>query len=202
MSKGDAQYDHMFKLLLTGDSGVGKSSILVRFIDDVFEIEQPSTIGVDFKVKAVTVNEKKVKLTIWDTAGQERFRTLTSSYYRGAQGVILVYDVTRKETLSNLEAWLKEVNMYTSKSGVILMLVGNKIDKTANREVTHQEGVNFAKEHGMLFIECSAKTKAGIIQAFEELVQKIMDSPQLRNSEPGGGVNVAQGGGAGGGCGC
>mmetsp|Transcript_9165 Transcript_9165/g.17795 ORF Transcript_9165/g.17795 Transcript_9165/m.17795 type:complete len:198 (+) Transcript_9165:19-612(+) len=194
------EYAHRFKVLLTGDSGVGKSSILLRFTDDSFASDQPATIGVDFKVKQIDVDGKKVKLTIWDTAGQERFRTLTSSYYRGAQGVILVYDVSRKETFDNAEQWLKEVDMYTNRDGVIKLLVGNKIDKQ-NREVTRAEGIEFARDRGMLFIECSAKSKTGIIQAFEELVQKILDSPQLTQSE-GGGLNIAGGGAASSGCGC
>jgi len=180
---------------------VGKSSILLRFTDDSFATDQPATIGVDFKVKPIEVEDKKVKLTIWDTAGQERFRTLTSSYYRGAQGVILVYDVTRKETFENLEQWLKEVDMYTNRDGVIKLLVGNKIDK-ANREVTRAEGIDFARSRGMLFIECSAKAKTGIQQAFEELVQKILDSPHLASSEASG-LNIASRGGASAGsCGC
>mmetsp|Transcript_47720 Transcript_47720/g.74461 ORF Transcript_47720/g.74461 Transcript_47720/m.74461 type:complete len:202 (+) Transcript_47720:1-606(+) len=189
MARDSDAFDNRFKILLTGDSGVGKSSILLRFTDDSFASDQPATIGVDFKVKAIDVDGKKVKLTIWDTAGQERFRTLTSSYYRGAQGVILVYDVTRKETFENLEQWLKEVDMYTNRDGVIKLLVGNKIDK-ANREVTRAEGIDFARSRGMLFIECSAKAKTGIQQAFEELVQKILDSPHLSSSEVSG-LNIA-----------
>ena len=124
-------YDHLFKLLLIGDAGVGKSSMLLRFTDDTFSEQLQSTIGVDFKVKMITVNGKKVKMTIWDTAGQERFRTLTSSYYRGAQGIVLVYDVNRRDTFENLNHWLKEVEAYSPAAGrdVVKLLVGNKIDK-------------------------------------------------------------------------
>lgn len=178
---GNEAYDHMFKLLLTGDSGVGKTSFLLRFVDDSFKPDVPSSIGVDFKVKALKVREKKIKLTIWDTAGQERFRTLTSSYYRGAHGVILMYDVTRKDTLhESLASWIKEIRMYCGKTGVSLLLVGNKIDRDDSREVSHTDGVAFAKDNGMLFIEVSAKTRAGITQAVEVLVGKILDSPQMR----------------------
>eukprot|EP00741_Cyanophora_paradoxa_P019544 tig00021127_g18866.t1 len=171
-------YDHLFKVLLVGDSGVGKSSILTRFIDDKFDENQPSTIGVDFKVKAMTLEGKRIKLTIWDTAGQERFRTLTSSYYRGAQGIILVYDVSRRHTFENLENWLKEIEQYNNIKEVVMLLVANKIDRL-DRQVQKQEGLDFARQHRMLYIETSAKTKLGIQQAFTELVQKVLDSPEL-----------------------
>ena len=124
-------YDHVFKLLLIGDAGVGKSSILLRYTDNTFDEHLQSTIGVDFKVKIANKDGKKIKLTIWDTAGQERFRTLTSAYYRGAQGIILTYDVTRRETFEALNVWLQEVDVYSPGGGtnVVKLLVGNKIDK-------------------------------------------------------------------------
>ncbi|CAN6475937.1 unnamed protein product [Victoria cruziana] len=128
-SPAPPEFDYLFKLLLIGDSGVGKSSLLLSFTSDTFEDLSP-TIGVDFKVKMVTVGGKRLKLAIWDTAGQERFRTLTSSYYRGAQGVIMVYDVTRRETFKNLsEVWAKEIDLYSTNQDCIKMLVGNKVDK-------------------------------------------------------------------------
>eukprot|EP01027_Heterolobosea_sp_BB2_P008070 GEZU01011984.1.p1 GENE.GEZU01011984.1~~GEZU01011984.1.p1 ORF type:complete len:201 (-),score=27.74 GEZU01011984.1:99-701(-) len=172
-------YDHLFKLLLVGDSGVGKSSLLLRFTDGVFDEDKEATIGVDFKVKFLNVKGKRIKLTIWDTAGQERFRTLTSQYYRGAQGVILVYDVTRKETFDNLKNWLSEVEMYSTHPDVVKLLVGNKIDVTDGREVTRKMGEEFARTNGMLFIEASAKTKAGVDQTFDEVAHKILDTESL-----------------------
>lgn len=172
-------FDHLFKLLLIGDSGVGKSSLLLRFTTDTFDDISP-TIGVDFKLKMMTMKGKKLKLTVWDTAGQERFRTLTSSYYRGAQGIILVYDVTRRETFTNLsDIWLKEVDMYSTNEDCVTMLVGNKVDKEAQRAVSRDEGVAFAREHGCLFLECSAKTRVNVQQCFHELVQKILETPRL-----------------------
>uniref|UniRef100_A0AAQ4Q444 RAB18B, member RAS oncogene family n=1 Tax=Gasterosteus aculeatus aculeatus TaxID=481459 RepID=A0AAQ4Q444_GASAC len=117
------------KLLIIGESGVGKSSLLLRFTEDTFDPEQPATIGVDFKVKTLSIDGNKAKLAIWDTAGQERFRTLTPSYYRGAQGVILVYDVTKRETFTKLENWLNELETYTTRNDLVKMLVGNKIDR-------------------------------------------------------------------------
>ncbi|KAJ2851331.1 Ras- protein Rab-18 [Coemansia brasiliensis] len=197
-----------FKILMVGDSNVGKSSILLRFTDDQFlpPEETSATIGVDFKVKMYDVDGKKYKLTIWDTAGQERFRTLTSSYYRGAQGVILVYDVSSRETFEHLSNWMEELNTYCSNNDVVKMVVGNKIDKEAERQVTRKEGAEYARKHQTLFLECSAKTKIGVQQAVEELVNKIVDTPSLwRKSSPNKGtvtVNDSVPSGLGSGCAC
>uniref|UniRef100_A0A8C3IXB1 small monomeric GTPase n=1 Tax=Chrysemys picta bellii TaxID=8478 RepID=A0A8C3IXB1_CHRPI len=155
-----------------------KESLLLRFTDDTFEPYLNPTIGVDFKVKKMVVDGKPVQLAIWDTAGQERFRTLTPSYYRGAQGVILVYDVTRKDTFTNLMTWLNELEAYATRSNIVKMLVGNKIDKP-DREINKREGLQFARKHSMLFIETSAKTRDGVQCAFEEVVIKILQTPGL-----------------------
>ncbi|KAK2992910.1 hypothetical protein RJ640_024064 [Escallonia rubra] len=129
--------------------------------------------GVDFKIKLFTVGGKRLKLTIWDTAGQERFRTLTSSYYRGAQGIILVYDVTRRETFTNLsDVWAKELDLYSTNQNCVKMLVGNKVDRESERAVSREEGIALAKEHGCLFLECSAKTRENVEQCFNELALK------------------------------
>lgn len=181
-------YDHLFKLLMIGDAGVGKSSMLLRFTDDSFDEHIQSTIGVDFKVKHLDVASKRIKLTIWDTAGQERFRTLTSSYYRGAQGVVMVYDVTRRDSFENLEQWLKEVKLYSPNNGegVVKLLVGNKIDLKDNRKVSREEAEAWARSQGMLFLEASAKTRTGIKQCFMEVVHKIVEDPELLvNTVPG-----------------
>eukprot|EP00979_Chaetoceros_neogracilis_P011824 scaffold2993_cov266-Chaetoceros_neogracile.AAC.5 len=181
-------YDHLFKLLMIGDAGVGKSSMLLRFTDDSFDEHIQSTIGVDFKVKHLDVSSKRIKLTVWDTAGQERFRTLTSSYYRGAQGVVMVYDVTRRDSFENLEQWLKEVKLYSPNNGegVVKLLVGNKIDLKDDRKVSREEAEAWARSQGMLFLEASAKTRTGIKQCFMEVVQKIVEDPELLiNTVPG-----------------
>ncbi|ORZ02363.1 ras family-domain-containing protein [Syncephalastrum racemosum] len=169
------------KTLLIGNSGVGKSSLLLRFTDDTFlpQEEVSATIGVDFKVNIMEINGERYKLTIWDTAGQERFRTLTSSYYRGAQGVILVYDVTNRETFDALKTWWNEINTYCSSPDVVKMLVGNKVDKDASRVVSYDEGAAMARKLQTLFIECSAKTNIAVKDAFEELVTKIIETPSL-----------------------
>ncbi|KAF7117061.1 hypothetical protein RHSIM_RhsimUnG0004300 [Rhododendron simsii] len=177
--QSNSSYDLSFKILLIGDSGVGKSSLLVSFISSSLQDLAP-TIGVDFKIKHLTVGGKRLKLTIWDTAGQERFRTLTSSYYRSAQGIILVYDVTRRETFTNLsDVWAKEVDLYSTNQDCVKMLVGNKVDRESERVVSREEGIALAMEHGCLFLECSARTRENVEQCFEELALKIMEVPSL-----------------------
>ncbi|TRZ15627.1 hypothetical protein HGM15179_011392 [Zosterops borbonicus] len=166
------------KLLMVGDSGVGKSSLLRRFTDGAFEPRLKPTVGIDFKVKKMVLEGRAIHLAIWDTAGQERFRTLTPSYYRGAQGVVLVYDVTRKDTFTGLGKWLSELEMNTTNSSTVKMLVGNKTEKP-DREVERKEGLQLARKHSLLFIETSAKTEDGVHQAFEELVMKILQTPDL-----------------------
>jgi len=180
-------YDLLLKVLLVGDSAVGKSCLLMRFTTDRFDEHAASTIGVDFKIKYVTLNGQKLKLTIWDTAGQERFRTLTSSYYRGAQGIIFVYDVTRRETFESLaNVWLNEVEMYSTIEDAVKMVVANKVDVDSEREVSKEEGAAFARQHGCLFAETSAKANVAVQQAFEELVQKVLDTPGLQANGLGG----------------
>ncbi|KAG2328689.1 hypothetical protein Bca52824_011417 [Brassica carinata] len=177
-SSGQPEFDYLFKVLLIGDSGVGKSSLLLSFTSNTFDGLSP-TIGVDFKVKYLIIGEKKLKLAIWDTGyWQERFRTLTSSYYRGAQGIIMVYDVTQRDTFTNLsDIWAKEIDLYSTNQDCIKMLVGNK--STSERAVSKKEGIDFARENGCLFMECSAKTRVNVEQCFEELVLKILETPSL-----------------------
>lgn len=184
-----------FKFLVVGNSGVGKSCLLIRFIDDTFDEDQGPTIGVDFKSKIIDVNGNTVKLTIWDTAGQERFRTLTASYYRGAHGVILVYDVSNRESFTDVTMWLNEVDVYATTDRLVKMLVANKIDKP-ERVVTTKEGLDFARDKNMMFIECSAKDRTGVKQAFDEVTQKVLETPELWNKSKSGGIRLDQAGGA------
>lgn len=135
----------------------------------------------DFKLKFMDMDGKRLKLTVWDTAGQERFRTLTSSYYRGAQGIIFVYDITRRDTFENLaEIWQREVDMYSTVEDCVKIVIGNKVDKAeTGRKVSKEEGMQFARENGCLFLECSAKTKVSVREAFEELVKGVLETPSL-----------------------
>ncbi|KAL8538720.1 hypothetical protein ACS0TY_000654 [Phlomoides rotata] len=175
-------YDYSFKVLLVGDSSVGKSSLLLSFISNCQQSPHnlSPTIGVDFKIKLLTTRGKRLKLTIWDTAGQEKFRSLTSSYYRGAHGIIIVYDVTRRETFTSLsKTWAKELERYCTDPDCIKILVGNKLDRDSERAVTTEEGMALAQEHKCLFFECSAKTQANVKQCFRELTVKILEVPSL-----------------------
>ncbi|KAJ3380614.1 Ras- protein Rab-18 [Lobulomyces angularis] len=165
-----------FKILLIGDTGVGKSSILLRFVDNKWSETMQPTLGVDYKIKLFTIENENYKLKLWDTAGQERFRSLTSSYYRNTQGVVLVFDVTNKQSLLNLESWRKEVEYYNS--GVVTMIIANKIDQP-ERQVSREEGEMMAYNFGALYIETSAKTNQGIIDSFKELTEKIVERPSL-----------------------
>jgi len=150
------QYDYLFKLLLIGDSGVGKSCLLLRFADDTYTESYISTIGVDFKIRTVDLDGKVCKLQIWDTAGQERFRTITSSYYRGAHGIIIVYDVTDLESFNNVRTWLYEIDRYASEN-VNKLLVGNKVDLVSKKAVETDTAKQFADSLEMPFLETSAK---------------------------------------------
>ncbi|XP_071591059.1 ras-related protein Rab-18 isoform X2 [Heliangelus exortis] len=173
------------KILIIGESGVGKSSLLLRFTDDTFDPELPATIGVDFKVKTISVDGNKAKLAIWDTAGQERFRTLTPSYYRGAQGVILVYDVTRRDTFVKLDNWLNELETYCTRNDIVKMLVGNKIDKrrVQERVMVYSVPLKNLLKKSFRLLDCGrvrAKTEVSSYQARkkdmeeEELVVDIV----------------------------
>lgn len=186
-----AEYDYLFKLLLIGDSGVGKSCLLLRFADDTYTESYISTIGVDFKIRTVELDGKTIKLQIWDTAGQERFRTITSSYYRGAHGIIVVYDVTDAESFNNVKQWLHEIDRYASES-VNKLLVGNKSDLAGKRQVQFQEGKEFADSRGLEFLETSAKNSTNVEKAFMTMTSQIK-SRMKANPPP-----TAGGAGAGG----
>jgi len=169
-----SDYDYLFKLLLIGDSGVGKSCLLLRFADNVYTDSYISTIGVDFKIKTLTIDGKTVKLQIWDTAGQERFRTITSSYYRGAHGIIVVYDVTDKVSFSNVKQWLGEIDRYACQS-VNRLLVGNKADLKEKKVVDTSEAKEFADTLRISFLETSAKSSENVEEAFLTMTKQIKD---------------------------
>ncbi|RCH90090.1 GTP-binding protein of the rab, partial [Rhizopus stolonifer] len=165
--------DYLFKLLLIGDSGVGKSCLLLRFADDTYTESYISTIGVDFKIRTIELEGKTVKLQIWDTAGQERFRTITSSYYRGAHGIIVVYDVTDEDSFQHVKQWLQEIDRYAAE-GVNKLLVGNKSD-LSNKSVSTEQAQEFAESIKIPLLETSAKDATNVEQAFLTMAKQIKD---------------------------
>ncbi|KAI6225316.1 Ras family protein [Aphelenchoides fujianensis] len=187
MNETNRDYHHLFKILLIGNSGVGKSSLLLRFADNVFQPTYITTIGVDFKIRTLDVNGKKIKLQIWDTAGQERFRTITSTYYRGTHGVIVVYDLTNSDTFRGIKRWLDEIER--NCESIPTMLVANKLDNEANRAVVKKDGEEYAICKNCLFCETSARTGENVEKIFEDLTRKILESdppPETRARSRGG----------------
>mmetsp|Transcript_20126 Transcript_20126/g.29936 ORF Transcript_20126/g.29936 Transcript_20126/m.29936 type:complete len:208 (-) Transcript_20126:96-719(-) len=165
------------KILLIGDSGVGKSSLLLRFCDGSFPECYISSIGVDFKEKTLTVKGEEVPLQVWDTAGQERFRTITSSYYRGSHGVLIVFDISDKGSFENIKDWLQEVNQYGEKD-VVKVLVGNKTDLNSKRVVETELAQQLAKDLQLTYLETSAKNDEGVDQLFNHLTELMISQDQ------------------------
>jgi Ras-related protein Rab-1A len=172
MSIEPRQHDHLFKILLLGNSGVGKSNLLLRYVDDIYKEDLGPTIGVDFKICSRMIDDKLVKMQIWDTAGQERFRTITISYYRGSHGILVVYDVTDRTSFQHVRSWMQEIQKY-AKEGASILLVGNKVDLTSKRAVSTDEGQELAHELGVGFIETSARNAHNIENMFERLARDI-----------------------------
>eukprot|EP01115_Flamella_aegyptia_P015598 TRINITY_DN96_c0_g1_i2.p1 TRINITY_DN96_c0_g1~~TRINITY_DN96_c0_g1_i2.p1 ORF type:complete len:206 (+),score=32.05 TRINITY_DN96_c0_g1_i2:73-690(+) len=172
--EGPAEYDHLFKLLIIGDSGVGKSCLLLRFSDDIFTDNFISTIGVDFKIRTIDIDGVVIRLQIWDTAGQERFRTITSSYYRGAHGIIVVYDVTTQKSFDNISKWLKEIDTFAGQN-VKKLLVGNKCDLANERVISKDQGQELANEINVPFVETSAKESTNVEECFLQMAKDIKD---------------------------
>jgi len=173
-------YDHLFKIVVIGDSGVGKSNLISRYTTNTFREEARTTIGVEFGHKTIKLDEKIIKAQIWDTAGQDRFKALTRGYYRGAVGGLLVYSVTDRISFEHLEKWLEELTNHADP-GILVMLVGNKADLQNDRKVTTQEGKDFAQKNGLSFIETSAKTGSNTDKAFEKTVQEIYKQQSEKN---------------------
>ncbi|XP_046809107.1 ras-related protein Rab-43 [Lucilia cuprina] len=170
----DESFDFLFKVVLIGDAGTGKTCIVERFKTGNFIERHGNTIGVDFSMKTINIEGKLVKLQIWDTAGQERFRTITQSYYRSANGVILVYDITSRESFSNLQKWIEEVRRYTASS-VMLIVVGNKCDLEDEREVEFEEAQQMCQyiPEVLLVMETSAKENRNVDDAFVTLASEL-----------------------------
>jgi len=171
MSKDD-EYDYLFKVVLIGDSGVGKSNLLSRFTRNQFNLESKSTIGVEFATRSIKCDSKTIKAQIWDTAGQERYRAITSAYYRGAVGALLVYDISKAVTYENVERWLNELRDHAD-SNIVIMLVGNKSDLRHLRAVPTEQAAALAEKHGLSFIETSALDSTNVELAFQKILTEI-----------------------------
>jgi len=183
-------YDFLFKFIIIGDAATGKSCLLHRFIDDKFKKDSTHTIGVEFGSKVVEVGGKYVKLQIWDTAGQERFRSVTRSYYRGAAGALLVYDITSRDSYNHISSWLADARSLANPD-IVIILVGNKSDLEAGREVTFLEASRFAQENDLMFLETSALSGVGVSEVFLKCARQILskiDSGTLDPETMGSGV--------------
>jgi len=190
MGSRDDEYDYLFKVVLIGDSGVGKSNLLSRFTRNEFNLESKSTIGVEFATRSIVVEGKTIKAQIWDTAGQERYRAITAAYYRGAVGALLVYDIAKHTTYENVERWLKELRDHADNN-IVIMLVGNKSDLRHLRAVPTEEARGYAERNNLSFIETSALDSTNVETAFQNIlteIYKIVSQKQLNNSDTGGDI--------------
>lgn len=175
-------YDYLFKLLLIGDSGVGKTCLLFRFSEDSFNTTFISTIGIDFKIRTIELDGKRVKLQIWDTAGQERFRTITTAYYRGAMGIMLVYDICNEKSFENIKNWIRNIEEHAS-SDVEKMILGNKCDMTDRRQVSKDRGEKLAIDYGVKFLETSAKSGVNVEEAFYTMGRDILHNLSSKSTD-------------------
>ena len=166
------QYDHLFKIMLIGDSEVGKSSLFLRFSDDSFDMNSTPTSGIDFKMCTIEVDGMKIKLQLLDTSGQEKFKGITTAHYRHQQGVFLVYDITNNQSFDNVTNWLKNIEKHTTKAPK-KMLVGNKTDLAAQRKVSTEQGRQLADQFEMTYIETSAKDSTMVDKAFFSMVAAL-----------------------------
>ena len=182
-TRGNNNYDYLFRYIIVGDMAVGKSCILLQFTDNKFRNQHELTIGVEFGAKTISINGKSVKIQIWDTAGQEAFQAITRTYYKGAIGALLVYDITRKETFIHVTKWLEEVRNNSSKT-ITVILIGNKKDLEDKRQVSYEEGEAFAKENGLMFLETSAKTAYNVVESFNLSAECILNNIQKNGVDP------------------
>jgi len=165
-------YEHLFKVILIGDWGVGKSNIILRITQDAFDPDSRTTIGVEFSQKVIDISGRKTIIQIWDTAGQDRYKAITSAYYRAAVGAILVYDISKRTSFESLNTWVNEIYTNTAES-ITVMLLGNKLDLTSERTVSTEEGQSFAKRYNFTFAEVSALSGQNVQESFDRMVQKV-----------------------------
>ncbi|XP_015264794.1 PREDICTED: ras-related protein Rab-19 [Gekko japonicus] len=181
-SEVDEAFDYLFKIILIGDSNVGKTCVVHRFKSGQYYVKQQNTIGVDFTVRSLEIDGKKVKIQVWDTAGQERFRTITQSYYRSAHGAILAYDMTRRSTFESIPHWIHEIEKYGA-ANLVLMLIGNKSDETEKRQVLFEDACTLAEKHGLLAVlETSAKEAQNVDEVFILMAKELMARNALQLS--------------------
>ena len=167
------EYDLLFKLILIGDSYVGKSNILLKYLKNQFNENSKTTIGVEFGTKNIIINNKRIKIQIWDTAGQERYRSITSAYYKGAKGALIVYDITRKNTFDNIDKWITDLKLNGDKN-ICIIILGNKSDLIDKREINKNDGIKKAEMYKTAFLETSALNGDNISKAFDELIEQIV----------------------------
>ena len=167
------EYDLLFKLILIGDSYVGKSNILLKYLKNQFNENSKTTIGVEFGTKNIIINNKRIKIQIWDTAGQERYRSITSAYYKGAKGALIVYNITRKNTFDNIDKWIIDLKLNGDKN-ICIIILGNKSDLIDKREINKNDGIKKAEMYKTAFLETSALNGDNISKAFDELIEQIV----------------------------
>ena len=175
MSENEEYYNMLFKIVLVGDSSVGKTNLFLRYIKNEFDPQTKATIGVEFGTKIIKINNYNIKIQIWDTAGQERYKSITSAYYKGAQGAFLVYDITNKSSFLNIDKWIRDLKNNGDEK-IVLFLIGNKNDLNDDRVIDTNEGKNKAKENKMFFLETSAKNNDNVNKAFDEIINNIFDA--------------------------
>ena len=174
---------YIIKLLTLGDTNVGKTSVVLRFSDDKYNDNQLSTIGVDFRTKYMKLGENSVKVLIWDTAGQERFKNIAKQYYRGANGVLLIYDVCKRKSLEKIGFWLEELKTYNNIDELCIYLVGNKIDLEGKRVITKEEGQKYAEDNQINYFEVSAKSGEGSHDLFNDIIKGSIDKLNIDNKD-------------------
>ena len=184
MADLDSEYDYLFKLILVGDSYVGKTNILSKYIKNEFNQNTKSTVGVEFGAKLLKIEDKIIKAQIWDTAGQERYKSITSAYYKGAKGAFIVYDITNRLTFESVDKWVQDLNLNSDKN-ITLLLIGNKKDLADKRDVTKEEGEEKAKSFGLAFLETSALTGENIDKVFDYMLKEVYNKITIEKANSG-----------------
>jgi small GTP-binding protein len=184
MADLDIEYDYLYKLILVGDSYVGKTNILSKYIKNEFNQNTKSTVGVEFGTKILKIEDKIIKAQIWDTAGQERYKSITSTYYKGAKGAFIVYDITNRLSFESVDKWIQDLNLNSDKN-ITLLLIGNKIDLEDKRDVSKEEGEEKAKSFGLAFLETSALTGENIDKVFDHMLKEVYNKITIEKKNSG-----------------